>query len=145
MAGKSSGGSGSSTGSVTSSSSDGVPEGTLSTGSETTQEPGNLEGTLGAGSGKPDVTLRVEGDRGIRFSGICTVGKEQTVLTGEVPKQFTYHLEDQKLSCRIQKQDSKNETKNESLRVILLAGDTTRSVQQTNSSRGIINVSYAAS
>lgn len=117
----------------------GATEESWSTGPATTEEPGSLEGSLNAGSGKPDVTLRVEGDRGIRFSGLCTVGRKDTVLTGEVPKQFTYHLEGQKLSCSIQKQDSRNQ----SLRVILLAGDATRSVQQTSSRNGTIDISYA--
>lgn len=117
----------------------GSTEESSSTGPARTDEPGSLEGTLKPRSGKPDVTLRVEGGRGIRFSGLCTVSQKDTAFTGEVPRQFTYHLEGQKLSCRIQKQDSGDG----SLRVILLAGDTTRSVQQTSSRNGTIDISYS--
>ncbi len=92
----------------------------------------------------PDVTLRVEGDRGVRFSGLCIAGARQTVLTGEVPKQFTYDLDTQELSCRIQRRGSEQGSKSGSLRVVLLAGDTTRSVQQTSSTDGTIHVSYSS-
>lgn len=106
--------------------------------SETTG-PAVTEGTLSESSQKADITIRVEGGRETRFSGLCTVGDKDTVIAGMVPKQFNYDLNGQSISCRIQKQDSGNG----SLRVILLAGDTTRSVQQTNSEHGTINVSYS--
>lgn len=112
---------------------------TSGTGSKSQGKTNITEGTLSEGSHKADVTLRVEGGRETRFSGLCTVGDDQTVLTGKVPKQFNYNLNGNSISCRIQKQDSKNG----SLRVILLAGDTTRSVQQTNAQHGTINVSYS--
>lgn len=110
---------------------------------EPTQESSVPERTLGGGSldegsRESGITLRVEGDRQTQFSGLCTVGDKKTVITGEVPKQFSYDLEGKGISCRIQKQDSKDG----SLRVILLTGDTTRSVQQTNTKNGTINVSY---
>ncbi len=88
--------------------------------------------------GRPEVVLRLEGGPRTTFSGLCSVGEEQSVLDGQVPKRFTFDPEGRGLTCRIQKRDEGRGT----LKIILVAGDTTRSVQQTNSPQGIINISY---
>ena len=109
------------------------------TGPETTEETSLPEATLGDDPEPPGVVLRIEGDRETRFSGICTVGREDNVLSGQVPKRFAFDVrEGRRLSCRIEKQDSGRGD----LKVILTANGTTRSVQQTNSRGGVINVSY---
>ena len=101
---------------------------------------GGMSSTTGKVSGSLPVTLRVEGDRKTIFSGVCSSGAEDTVMRGVVPKRFIYDLpKGRKLECRIQKQDSSNG----SLRVVLLSRNTTRSVQQTNTKGGTINVSYS--
>lgn len=106
----------------------------------TTETTGGLGTTRNTTSGTLPVTLRVEGDRRTTFSGVCSSGGEDTVIRGMVPKRFTYDLpKGRKLDCRIQKQDSKKG----SLRVILIANNATRSVQQTNNKGGTINVSYS--
>jgi hypothetical protein len=87
----------------------------------------------------PGIMLRLEGDPKTTFSGICTVGGREDVLSGRVPKRYAFDPKGQKLSCRIQKQDSGRG----SLKVILTANDTTRSVQQTNTRGGVIHISYA--
>jgi hypothetical protein len=97
------------------------------------------EATLGPERASPAVLLRLEGDRGTTFSGICTVGGKESVLSGRIPKRYAFDLRGQRLSCRIEKRDPGRG----SLRVILISGDTTRSVQQTNTRGGVINVSYA--
>lgn len=98
------------------------------------------EATLGADPEPPGVVLRIEGSRKTEFSGICAVAGEDNVLSGKVPKRFTFDLpEGHRLSCRIEKQDSGKGA----LKVILTANGTTRSVQQTTSSGGVINVSYS--
>ena len=84
------------------------------------------------------VVLRLEGEEGTRFSGICDVGGQQSVLSGEVPRRYTFDLDGLPLSCRIQKQDGGRGT----LRVVLLADNTTRSVQQTNAPEGTVRISY---
>jgi hypothetical protein len=106
------------------------------TGQEKTESTSPPEATLGRGPDSPGIVLRLEGDRETSFSGICTVGGKENVLSGRVPKRYAF--EGQKLSCRIQKQDSSRG----SLKVILIAGNTTRSVQQTNSRGGVIHLSY---
>ena len=88
--------------------------------------------------GKPDAVIRLEGDPETTFSGICSVGEERSVLSGRVPKRFAYHLKGRQLSCRIEKRDGGTGD----LEVILVAGEATRSVQQTNTQGGVIKVSY---
>lgn len=86
-----------------------------------------------------EAVLRLEGNAGTEFSGFCTVGSEDSVLVGQVPKTYSFDLRNQPLSCRIKKQSPGND----SLRVALLAGDNTRSIQQTKSQESIINISYS--
>jgi hypothetical protein len=89
--------------------------------------------------GQPEVVLRLEGGPKTTFSGLCSVGGEQNVLDGRVPKRFTFDPGGRELSCRIQKRDEGRGA----LKIILVAGNTTRSVQQTNSPGGTINLSYS--
>jgi hypothetical protein len=108
------------------------------TGLETTEES-PPEITLGDdSSGKPEVLIRLEGDPKTTFSGLCSVGEARNVLSGQVPKRFAFDLRGRQLSCRIEKRDGGTGD----LKVVLIAGETTRSVQQTNTRGGVINVSY---
>ena len=109
------------------------------TGPETTKESQPPEITLGDDpGGKPEAVIRLEGDPETTFSGLCSVGEERSVLSGQVPKRFAFHLKGRRLSCRIEKQDGGTGD----LKVVLVAGDATRSVQQTNAPGGVISVSY---
>ena len=103
----------------------------------TAQRPPKI--TLGEEpGGQPEVVLRLEGGPKTTFSGLCSVGDEQSVLDGKVPKRFTFDPRGRGLSCRIQKRDDGRGA----LKIILVAGNTTRSVQQTNAPGGTINLSY---
>jgi hypothetical protein len=109
------------------------------TGMETTESSRPPEVTLGKGNGgEPDVIIRLEGDPRTTFSGLCSVGAEQSVLSGQVPKRFEFDLKGRQLSCRIEKRDGNSGE----LKVVLVAGETTRSVQQTSTPGGAIKVSY---
>ena len=106
---------------------------------ETTENTSPPEITLGEDPrGKPEVFIRLEGDPKTTFSGLCSVGEERNVLSGQVPKRYAFDLRGRELSCRIEKQDGGTGD----LKVVLAAGETTRSVQQTNAPGGVINVSY---
>ena len=106
---------------------------------ETTENTSPPEITLGEDPrGKPEVFIRLEGDPRTTFSGLCSVGEERNVLSGQVPKRYAFDLRGRELSCRIEKQDGGTGD----LKVVLAAGETTRSVQQTNAPGGVINVSY---
>ena len=123
---------------------DGFEEGTLVSSSkapETTREAPPPEATLGPQPNSPAVLLRLEGDPGTTFSGICVVGSNQSVLSGRIPKHYAFDPRGRRLSCRIEKRDPGGGD----LKVILVAGDTTRSVQQTHTRGNVINVSYAGS
>ncbi|MBA2712183.1 MAG: hypothetical protein H0U55_01320 [Rubrobacteraceae bacterium] len=109
------------------------------TGLETTGDSRPPEVTLGDDTGgQPEVVIRLEGDPKTTFSGLCSVGEERNVLSGQVPKRFAFDLKGRQLSCRIEKQDGGEGD----LKVVLVAGETTRSVQQTNSPGGVIKISY---
>ena len=106
---------------------------------ETTGDSRPPEVTLGDDAGgEADVVIRLEGDPQTTFSGLCAVGAGQKVLSGQVPKRFKFDLKGRQLSCRIEKRDDKAGD----LKVVLIAGGTTRSVQQTNTPGGAIKVSY---
>ena len=81
----------------------------------------------------------MEGSAKTNGTGHCSVGDEQSVLDGKVPKRFTFDPRGRELSCRIQKRDEGRGA----LKIILIAGNTTRSVQQTNAPGGTINLSYS--
>jgi hypothetical protein len=109
------------------------------TGLETTGESPPPEITLGEDpGGKPEVVIQLEGDPETTFSGLCSVGGERSVLSGQVPKSFAFGLKGRQLSCRIEKRDGGTGD----LKVVLVAGEATRSVQQTNAPGGVIKVSY---
>ena len=82
--------------------------------------------------------IQLEGDPETTFSGLCSVGEERSVLSGQVPKSFAFGLKGRQLSCRIEKRDGGPGD----LKVVLVAGEATRSVQQTNAPGGVIKVSY---
>ena len=110
------------------------PEG----GQETTQEP-PPEVTLGRGpERRPEAVVRLEGDPKTTFTGLCSVGDERSVLSGQVPERFTFDLDGERLECRIEKRDGGGGA----LKVVLVVGDTTRSVQQTNAPGGAVSLSY---
>jgi hypothetical protein len=114
-------------------------EGTLATsktGREKTETTSPPEATLGRGPASPGIVLRLEGDPKTTFSGVCTVGGKENVLSGRVPKRYAFRAK--RLSCRIQKQDSNKG----SLKAILTANNSTRSVQQTSTRGGVIHISY---
>ncbi len=112
---------------------------TVSGSATTPEEPPEI--TLGEEpGGRPEAILRLEGGPDTTFSGLCTVGGREDVVSvgGRVPKRFTFDLDGSALACRIEKRDQNRGA----LKVVLITGDTTRSVQQTNSPGATMNVSY---
>ena len=98
------------------------------------------EGTLKEMTEAPEVVVRLEGVPKTSFRGLCSVGGSDEVLGGQVPKRFTFDLQGGELTCRIQKKGSVGGE----LKIILLDGDQTRSVQSTRTSGGTINLSYSS-
>ncbi len=110
------------------------------TNAERTEDTGMDKGKAGEGSGQ-EVTLKLEGDAGTGFSGVCNVGGQEEDLAGETPQSFVYDLpKDQKLDCEVRKSDSDSGT----LKVTLTAPGN-NIVQQTNTPGGSINLSFSGS
>lgn len=111
---------------------EGFKEGTLSSSNEPETTEGLAESTDGSGE---KTLLRVEGGKSTRFSGLCKAGNREYVISGSPSK--TYVFEASSFSCRIEKQDAGGGN----LRVTMVSGDSTRSVQQTSSQGGTVDVS----
>ena len=112
-------------------------EGTLSSSTRPAETTGGLrQAPEAAPEGSGEVSLRVEGAESTRFSGICTVGDGEEIISGSPPKSYTF--EDRPFSCTEEKQDSRGGN----LKVMVVAGDSARSVQQTNAEGGTIELSY---
>jgi len=104
---------------------------------EAQKEDTKMGGERTEASGQ-EVTLRIEGDPGVEFSGTCSVGDEENELSGQVPESFGYDLKGQQLKCEIRKEG----TGAGSLKV-LLTGPGDRIEQQTSSPGGTINLVYS--
>jgi hypothetical protein len=112
------------------------------TSGQKTEQTANIEDTTvgdertsGGGSGR-EVTLRIEGDPGTRFSGTCNVGDEENELSGQVPESFGYDLEGQQLECEIRQEDAGSLE-------ILLTGPGDRVEQQINAPGGTISLAFS--
>lgn len=78
--------------------------------------------------------LEMEGSEGTEFSGSCTVGDEETEISGQVPDRFTYDLDGNRLDCEIRKESADGD-----LKVTFTSGNA-HSVQQI--SGGTLNLTY---
>lgn len=60
----------------------------------------------GAADAHPsEVRLKVDGEPGTRFSGICAVGGEEREVSGQVPERFVYEPEVREVECEIRKEE----------------------------------------
>lgn len=89
--------------------------------------------------GPQKVTLHIKGDPKTEFSGTCTVGEEEYVLSGQVPQSFHYSLDGKELECEIRTQNASGG----SLKVIL-TGNGIHAVQQIGST-GTLRLTYDGS
>lgn len=93
-----------------------------------------------AGEDHPQqVTLKVSGSPGSRFSGKCAVGDEGKAIGGRVPERYNYAPGDEKLDCEIRKGSQAGV-----LQIVLTAGDNIRSVQRIDARGGITQLTYSA-
>jgi hypothetical protein len=98
------------------------------------------EDVVGTNTGRAqEITLKVGGDNGTRFSGVCSVGGEEKVIGGRIPARYDYHLGGDKLECEIRKESRG------ALEVVLAAGSNVRSVQRTGAQNSTINFAYSSS
>ena len=71
------------------------------------------------------VTLKVAGDKGTPFSGVCSVGGHEEVLEGRVPEHHVYEPGGAELECEIRKEGA-------GALEVLVTGEGIHSVQRTN-------------
>jgi hypothetical protein len=70
------------------------------------------------------LTLKVGGDPGSEFSGVCSLGKEEKTIGGSVPERYVFEPGDAGLECEIRKEGS-------GVLKVVVAGDNVRSVQRS--------------
>lgn len=91
----------------------------------------------GERSGRGDVTLRIQGDQGARFSGACSVGEERRELSGQAPESFEFDLKGRELSCEINKQGSRSDELE-----IVLSGENVHAEQRLTGEQGTSKITY---
>jgi hypothetical protein len=126
-------------GTTTETSGQAFQEGTLSSNEPggTARGKGGLIEDTGGSAG--DTLLRVEGGKRTRFSGLCTTNSREYVISGSPSRSYSF--DEPSFSCRIKKQDPGGGN----LKVTVISGGSTRSVQQTNAQGGVVNVSHDSS
>jgi hypothetical protein len=87
--------------------------------------------------GKGDVTLRIRGDKGARFSGACSLGEERREISGQAPRSFGFDLKGRELSCEIGKQGSQSDELE-----VVLSGENIHSVQRLGGGQGTLKMTY---
>jgi hypothetical protein len=114
----------------------GVQQDTQPTKQETTEERTQARAKDGKGKTRSEeAVLEVQGDSGTEFSGSCTVGDEETEVSGQVPESFSYELDGERLECELRKEGADG-----NLQIDLSVGPNVRSVQQI--SGGTLNLTY---
>ncbi len=93
----------------------------------------------GAEDRSREITLKIGGTTGTKFSGRCSVGGVEETLGGRVPARYVYESDAEKLECEIRKSGAG------ALEVVLAAGNYVRSVQRTSAPGGTINFAYSGS
>lgn len=91
----------------------------------------------GERGGQADVTLRIEGDQEVPFSGACTVGEERRKIAGQTPRSFEFDLKGRELSCEIGKQGSQSGELE-----VVLSGANVHSVQRLAGVKGTVRLTY---
>ncbi len=79
------------------------------------------------------VTLKVAGDQGTSFSGVCSVGGHEEVLEGQVPERYAYELDGAKLECEIRKEGV-------GALDLVVTGEGVHSMQRTNAQESTIRI-----
>lgn len=87
--------------------------------------------------GQEHVTLRINGDQGVPFSGVCSLGEKRREIAGQTPRSFEFDPKGRELSCEISKQG----TQGDELEVVL-NGEGIRSVQQLGGAEGTVRLTY---
>jgi hypothetical protein len=83
------------------------------------------------------LTLKVGGDPGTGFSGVCSVEGEEKTIGGRVPQLYVFELGDAGLECEISKKSDGGALQ------VVVAGEGVRSVQHTGATEGTIRFTFS--
>lgn len=78
------------------------------------------------------LTLRLGGDPGTRFSGVCSLGKEEQTIGGRVPERYAFEPGPAGLECEVRKKEGGGALE------VVVEGAGVRSVQRTAAGEGTI-------
>jgi hypothetical protein len=95
------------------------------------------DGVEGEQSAPGSVTLKIQGDKGARFSGACSVGGERREVSGRAPERFEFDLKGRSLSCEIGNEGSQNDE----LKVVL-NGENVHAEQRLAGEQGTSKITY---
>jgi hypothetical protein len=97
----------------------------------------NQDEAKGERRGQEHVTLRLSGEQGVPFSGVCSLGEDRREIAGQTPRSFEFDPKGRDLSCEISKQG----TRGGELEIVLNSEDI-RSVQQLGGAEGTVRLTY---
>ena len=86
---------------------------------------------------RADVTLRIQGDKGARFSGACSVGEERREISGRAPESLEFDLKGRPLSCEIDKRGSQSDELE-----VVLSGENVHAEQRLTGGQGTSKITY---
>ena len=95
------------------------------------------EGNVEEKNGPQEVTLRITGELGTRFSGGCSVGGEERSLSGRTPERYAFEPRGKKLECEVRKGGEG------ALEIVFADGESVRSVQRTNAGESTTRFVYS--
>ena len=84
-----------------------------------------------------DVTLEIQGDKGTRLSGACSVGKERREISGRAPESFEFDLDGRSLSCEIDQQGSQSDEL-----AVVLSDENVHAEQRLAGEQGTSKITY---
>ena len=84
-----------------------------------------------------DVTLKIQGDKGARFSGTCSVGGERREISGRAPESFEFDLKGRSLSCEIGNEGSQGDELG-----VVLDGENVHAEQRLAGEQGTSKITY---
>jgi hypothetical protein len=82
------------------------------------------------------VTLKVAGDPGTAFFGVCSVGGREKAIEGRVPERYAYELDGGKLECKIRKDGA-------GALEVVVTGEGIHSVQRSNAQEGTVRFAFS--
>ena len=98
---------------------------------------GGTQGNTEEESGPQKITLQVTGDRGTKFSGVCSVGGRERTLDGRAPERYVFEPQGKRLECELRNGGGGP------LGIVFTDGAGVLSQQRTTGGESTVNFVYA--